>query len=319
MTSNMVSSLTKFLLPIDGSETSQRAVSFAGCLASGLGDQVVGISLLHVLAGSHLSTHMANVDARTAHVLESQQFQRLKDKHIADAVDPFITKAEEELHRVGANAPIERLIVDGDPSEQIVKVGDEGGYSTIIMGRSGRSQISEFLLGSVTSAALHRPHNRSVYVVGQKILDDGACLLPRILIPVDGSSFSFAAIHEASVLARCYGEGLQKITLLHVLNLAHYTERLEKGMQPEKESEEILHNAQSLFLDAGIAQEKLETISAYGRPVEDILKTAADREVTLVMMSRRGRSALKDFLLGSISNEILHRCINPTVAIVCGA
>lgn len=318
MASNKISPLTKFLLPIDGSETSQRAVGFAGCLAAGLGDQIVGISLLHVLAGSYLRTHMANVDVRTVHVLESQQFQRLKDKYIAGAVDPLIAKAEEELRRVGSAAPVYRLVVDGDPAEQIVKVGDQGDYSTIIMGRSGRSRISELLLGSVTSAVLHQPHNRSVYVVGQRILEDGVCLLPKILIPVDGSSCSFAAVREAAVLARCYGEGVQKITLLHVVNLARYAERLEKGTQPEKESREILHNAESHFLDAGIAREKLETVANYGNPVEVILKAAADREVTLIMMSRCGRSALRDFLLGSVSKEILYRCIDPTVAIVCG-
>jgi nucleotide-binding universal stress UspA family protein len=33
-------------------------------------------------------------------------------------------------------------------------------------------------------------------------------------------------------------------------------------------------------------------------------------------MGRKGRTALKDFLLGGVSSIVLHRCQNPTIAIV---
>ena len=313
-----IAPLSRFLLPVDGSETSKRAVSFAGCLATGLGKQVSGITLLHVLAGTYLGSHMANVDFRVNHILKSDQFQQFKNRHIADSVEPLMAEAEEKLRLTGVETPIERRVVDGDPAEQITKIGAEKNCSTVIMGRTGRSEIQEILLGSVTSSTLHRPHNMSVYVVGSRMPTADACLLPRILIPVDGSIHSLAAVREAAVLGKCYGATLEKIILLHVVDLARYSELLNKGLQPEEECDEILNEARSILFEAGIAKEKVETVAEYGKPAQIIVRVAEEREITLLMLSRRGRSTLKAFFLGSVSNEIIYRCTGPTVAVVCG-
>jgi nucleotide-binding universal stress UspA family protein len=310
--------LTKFLLPIDGSESSNRAVSFAGCLMSGLGGRVKGVTLLHVLAGHYLSTHMTNVDVRAGYLIESDVFKRLKEQHVESAVKPLIDAAEAELKRVGVTVPVDSRVVDGDPAEQIRKVGEEGAYSTMIMGRRGRNQVSEILLGSVTSKLLHQPHHLTTYVVGQRVLFEGACMLPRILIPLDGSPDALAAVTEAAVLGASYGASLDSMTLLRVIDLARYWERSGSGQPPEQEADQILQQGRQILIDAGVDQEKVEAIPKYGRPVDVIMEIADDSDVNLVVMGRRGRSAIKDLLAGSVSSEILHRCQGPAVAIVCG-
>jgi nucleotide-binding universal stress UspA family protein len=318
MDHNRNSELTKFLLPIDGSESSNRAVSFAGCLISGLGGRVKGVTLLHVLAGHYLSTHMTNVDVRAGYLLESDVFKRLKEQHVASAVQPLVDAAEAELKRLGAAAPVDSRVVDGDPAEQIRQVGEEGAYSTIVMGRRGRNRVKELLLGSVTSKLLHQPHHVTTYVVGQRVLFEGACMLPRILVPLDGSPDALAAVSEAAVLGAGYGASLDRILLLRVIDLARYWERTGSGQPPEKEADQILQQGRQILIDAGVDEGKIEPIAKYGRPVEVILESADDNDVNLVVMGRRGRSTIKDLLAGSVSSEILHRCAGPAVAIVCG-
>jgi nucleotide-binding universal stress UspA family protein len=50
-----------------------------------------------------------------------------------------------------------------------------------------------------------------------------------------------------------------------------------------------------------------------GQPAEEILKEADGYD--LIVMGRKGRTAIKDFLLGGVSAIVIHRCQNPTIAI----
>ncbi|MCJ7600705.1 MAG: hypothetical protein MUO63_04280, partial [Desulfobulbaceae bacterium] len=80
--------LSSFLLPIDGPETFARTAWLMGMIDVGLGSRIEKVSLLHVMAGKYLSTHMANVDIRTEFVLESELFKRLKNQHIQQQIEP---------------------------------------------------------------------------------------------------------------------------------------------------------------------------------------------------------------------------------------
>ncbi len=314
---NKKTPLSRFLIPIDGSEHSNRAVKFGACLAAGLRGRVQSITLLHVIAGRYLSQHMANVDVRAGHIMQTELMQRLKAQYLAASVEPILKEAEELLRKTGVETPVDHKIADGDPADQILKISEEGNYSTIIMARRGLSQVKELLLGSVTSAILHRPRHPTTYVVGQRIMDHEACLLPRILIPLDGSPHSLAAVHEAAVIAGCYGESLENVILLHVVDIAHYAELAGHGEHPEKDANLILDEGKSILLKAGVKPEKLKAMAIYGRPVEQIVRVAQEKDMTLIMMGRQGRTAVSELLMGKVSSAVIHRCADPTVAIVC--
>ena len=49
---------------------------------------------------------------------------------------------------------VETLLLDGDAVKQIVKTADAGGFDLIVMGATGKSQLSKVLLGSVSSGVL---------------------------------------------------------------------------------------------------------------------------------------------------------------------
>ncbi len=309
--------LTSFLLPVDGSENSLRALHFAGCLAAGLGDRVRNITLLHVLAGHYLSEHMANVDFRTKEILESGLFRRLKEQYIETTVAPILDAAEAAIREMGAKTPVARQILDGNPAEKTAKMAEEGGFSTIILARRGVSRAREVLLGSVTSTLLHLPYHPTTYVVGRKVLKDGACLVPKILVPLDGSRSSLAALREAAVIARSSGACLERVELLRVIDLARYPERVAGGERPEEEAGRILAEGETVLDEEGLPRGCVKTNVVYGRPVEAILDAAREKDATLIMMGRLGRSAVRDIVIGGVSSEVVHRAVEPTVAVVC--
>ncbi|MCK4603639.1 MAG: universal stress protein [Deltaproteobacteria bacterium] len=313
-----VEPLTSFLLPVDGSEPSKRAVRFSGCLVAALADRVQAITLLRVLAGGYLKRHlgdMAKVRVK-GEIIESDIFKTSRQEHISKNIKPMLAEAEAELKKFGAKAPINQKIIDGVPAEQILQVAEEGDYSTIIMGRRGISAAREVLLGSITASLLHKPVHQSVYVIGAKVEDlkADACPIPRILVPLDGSPHAVAAAREAAILAKCFGDAVAEVTLLHVIDLARFAKR----EYTSKSQEDILNEAQQIFTDSGVSESKIVSVVEYGSPGDVILNTAKEKQTNLVVIGRRGRSAFQELFMGSVSRQVVQRCTDATVGVVSG-
>jgi nucleotide-binding universal stress UspA family protein len=304
----------KILLPVDGSEHSRRAVEFAGYLGASLGKNLAKLALLRVVSGRYMSRYIPYIDFRAEILKLSNSFREHKKQHIEKVVKPSLDEGERILRDLGVGIGIEKLIFEGDPAHEIIRIAYEKGFSTIVMGRRGLSEIMELLLGSITNKVVHAASRLTVYVVGQKILRDKACPIPKILLPVDGSSYSMKGAEHAACLAAEVRTSLGRVTLLRVINLALFEKRLKEGIDPEGEAEEILEEAKSIFLQAGVPERLISTKIRLGQPAEEILKEAD--AYNLVVMGRKGRTAIKDFLLGGVSSIVLHRCQNPTVAIV---
>lgn len=306
--------IQRILLPIDGSEHSKRAVAFAGCLGTSLGENLADIALLRVISGRYMNRYMPFIDYRAEILKLSHSFEEFKKQHIEKNIKPSLEEGETILRDLGIGINIEKLVKEGDPAHEIVLTADEKGISTIIMAKRGLSEIAEFILGSVTNKVVHAAGKQTVYIVGQKVLKDKICPVPKILVPVDGSSYSLKGVEYAACLAAKLKTSVDGITLLRVINLALFEKRLKEGIDPEEEAEKTLEEAKSIFLQAEVPEELIATKIRLGQPSEEIL-----REIdgyNLVVMGRKGRTAIKDFLLGGVSTTVLYRCQNPTVAIV---
>ena len=308
--------IPKILLPVDGSEHSKRAVQFSGYLGASMGKSLSGIALLRVITGSYLSRHISYVDFRAEVLKESETFKRVKEEHLAKNIRPLLDETEKILRDIGIEVKIEKLIADGDPANEIVRVADEGNFSTIIMARRGLTEIKGFFLGSVTSKVVHAASRQTVYIVGQRFLKDKTCPVPKILIPVDGSSYSMKGVEHAARLAGELKGSIDKITILRIINLATYTERVREGIDPEEEAKKILEEAKAILLKAEVPEGIITTKVSVGKPADEILKEAEEGDYHLIIIGRKGRTALKDLVLGGVSATVLQRCQAPTIAIV---
>lgn len=310
--------IPKILLPVDGSESAKNAVKFAGCLGSLMGEGLSGLTLLHVMAGGYLSRHMANVDFRTEILMRSETFKRIKEENMEKEIMPLLDEAERIIHETGIENKIEKLIVDGDPANEIIQVANKGDYSTIIMARRGLSGTKGSLLGDVANKVIHTASKQTVYIVGQRGLTDPSCPIPKILIPIDGSVYSMKGVHHASSLASQLKGSLRGITLIRIINLALYMERLKEGIEPEKEANKILLEGKDICLEAGVSEGLITTIIRTGKPAEEIQKEANEGDYSMIIMGRKGRTAFKDLILGGVSSAVLQRCQNQTIAIASG-
>ena len=139
----------------------------------------------------------------------------------------------------------------------------------------------------------------------------------KILVAVDGSKSSLNAVKYAAKLAR----GLRtqdRITLINVHDdhgLRHAQKFVGKSEIDDylrAESDEDLKVARK-FLN----KEDLEhdAIIKQGYVSDEIVKTANSGKFDMIVIGSKGRSAVADFLLGSITQKVLAHAKPPVVVV----
>ncbi len=309
--------LTKFLLPIDGEGTFKTACGLAGSLASACKDRVKKITLLHVMAGRYLSTHMANIDIRVDTVLESDLFRRLKEDFINKKIKPVMDEASGIIKKIYPQGSIDYEVKDGKPAKVIIKFVTENEYSTIVMQRRCMDPVKGSFIGSVTSGILYGSSSCSVYIPGTDYPQDGGKVdFKNLLVPVDGSAGSLAAVEEAAILMGCVPDAT--ITLLNVMDVIDIAKAAEKNLWPSpmQEAEGILKGAEDLLLKAGVAAERIQKKMMPGDPAEVIVAEAESSNADIVYVGRTVRSPFTDIIVGSVGRAVLGRCAKKTLAVI---
>jgi nucleotide-binding universal stress UspA family protein len=132
-------SYSKIIIPLDGSELSEEAITGALPLAKAFGSEVIFVAVLDLTAGMYdvYSEAFNPVD------LKAQL-----EKFLETALDRATTHAESEGLRAS------RFLKVGVPHEEIASVSEELGADLIVMTTHGRKGLTHLLLGSVTEKVI---------------------------------------------------------------------------------------------------------------------------------------------------------------------
>jgi nucleotide-binding universal stress UspA family protein len=306
----------KILLPTDGSENSNHAIRFAGRYALSLDNNLERLALIRVITGRYMIDRLPFFDFHAEILRQSDSFAKIKQRHNEKTVLPVLNDGEKILRDIGIEVPIEKLTAEGDPAQEIIRIAREGHYSTIIMARRGLSEIMGILLGSVTNNVVHSATGQTVYITGTRPVGDNACPVPRILVPVDGSRYALKGVEHAACLVRGLKKRPETVTFLRVVNLSSYEKRLAQGTDPNEEAKQIVKKAEEMFPKRGLPAGLVNTKVRIGTPSEEIVKEALEGDYSLIIIGRKGRTALKDFILGGVSTAVIQRCHISTIAVV---
>lgn len=124
----------------------------------------------------------------------------------------------------------------------------------------------------------------------------------RILVPVDGSPYSTAALTFAISLAK---EHHATLVLCHVLDfdvIPTERSRVRASGPSHAESRAVLRNAENRVKAEGIHREALRR---YGRPIAQILECVSQHLIDAIVMGTQGKRGLKRFALGSTTEGVL--------------
>jgi nucleotide-binding universal stress UspA family protein len=142
----------------------------------------------------------------------------------------------------------------------------------------------------------------------------------KILVPTDFSEDSELAFQTALSLAVTYQA---RIFLLHVISttvqrsLADYC--LDQSIMDRVLNESIVFSNEKL--EEAIAKNRqsadIKVIPDVrrGQPHEEILKEASERKIDLIVIASHGKTGLKKYLMGSVTEKVMHEAKCPVLLI----
>ena len=140
----------------------------------------------------------------------------------------------------------------------------------------------------------------------------------NILVPVDGSETSYAAVAQAAELAKAFGG---KITVVQVLALdpyiaAEYISATQTNDLIERARTSVLktlEEAAAKFSDLGIP---VEAKLLEGQVVHrEIITEAETSKADLIVIGSHGRTGLKRLFLGSVAQSVLGEAHIPVLVV----
>ena len=211
---------------------------------------------------------------------------------------------------------IETLVVDApEVHREIVAQADDMHAALIVIGSHGRSGFQRVLLGSIAEKVL-RTARCPVMVVPRHATDVSRMTsrpFARILCPMDFSCDAIAALSRATELA-CRAGGT--LTVLHVIDVpaalyempgfeiaAYRREAVDKS---RKRLSELIPESTARALDVIVAE---------GRPEQEILRVATERDVDLIVMGVSGRRAVDLAVFGSTTHRVVRGASCPVLTI----
>jgi nucleotide-binding universal stress UspA family protein len=135
--------------------------------------------------------------------------------------------------------------------------------------------------------------------------------IKKIIVALDGSKNSKRGLDMAIYFARQHDT---KLTGVHVI--CKIPKEFQKLKYPEKplllEANRIMEYAKKRSAQNGILFEQKISFGDIGT---EIIKFAANLDYDIIIIGARGRGALQEVLLGSVSNYVVHKSKIPVLIV----
>ena len=308
---------SKVIVPLDGSELSERSLPYAQLIAGALSIPIELIEAFDVLPAA---AHITGAAFATERMLEEARAQS----------DRYLEQVRAELKSQGHTAIMTTL--PGAPAQAIVDwVGDDPD-ALVVMSTHGRGGIARWALGSVADKVLHSIPNPMLLIRGAAATGLAEVRPKAVLVPLDGSSLSELSLEHAATMA----VALQaRIVLLRINQDAvlyrQYLQTVERGVrrEPDPNWEAAEELARADAEDAKISLERAagRLSREFGfagdvvcRPVESsnvaeaIVDVAASDQAFLVMTTH-GRSGINRLVLGSVTDRVVRHSDVPVLVV----
>ena len=224
------------------------------------------------------------------------QSAQLYAQHVVDA-------AAKRAADAGVAATTE--VLEGHPTTELLRLAQ--GSDQLVVGDRGTSAVGRFLLGSVSTAATHYAPVPVTVVRGRQDATHR-----RVVVGVDGSSASAAALRRAAVEAVCSGAELLVVAawqLLDVELLEGFSGRLlpqvdDARQWAETRATQLIDHESASLRDCNV---RLDVVHEH--PVPALLDAASRAD--LLVVGTRGGGFFDRMLLGSVSSACLHHADCP--------
>jgi nucleotide-binding universal stress UspA family protein len=276
------------LVPLDGSSLAEQVLPYAQQIADVCGAR---IELIGAVERGDLPE-----DA----VAEAEQERRGYLKRIAESLPTAFNPTW--------------LCRRGRPADVIVDhAGDDAG-TLIAMASHGYSGMQRWLLGSVAHKVVQAANTPVLLLPsGATSPSGGPVEFERIIIPLDGSRLAEYVLDHAVMLCRCLN--------MELILVRAYNPSFPGSSVRMKEVSAIVHDAAENYLkdmQQRLTAQGLQDVSykvLRGIPAEQITDFALETPNSLTAMCTHGRHGVGRWLLGSVTDAVIHSAEEPVLVI----
>jgi nucleotide-binding universal stress UspA family protein len=297
---------TRMLIPLDGSKLAENVLPYARTLAKTLD---LRIELLSVVDTMDF--------AKTTHAGHVRDFDPI--------IEAAVREGEQYLENVARSftgKTVDNCVVEQGQADQIIIEKAARDKETLIgMATRGRSGIHRWLMGSVAEKVLRGATNPLLLVRGdEEGKCDGAATLKSIVVPLDGSKLAETVLPRAVELAK-------KLSLEIVLTRAYQIPLSTYGVAdaayiPNPNAlMNVVKEEASAYLETKVNElrqtgvEKVSSILLVGSGADEIIDLARTTPDNLIAMCTHGRSGVKRWALGSVTEKVVRHSGDPVLVV----
>jgi nucleotide-binding universal stress UspA family protein len=210
------------------------------------------------------------------------------------------------------------LVETGKAEEVLIEHAAAEKDTLIVMATHGRSGIQRWRLGSVADKVLHGATNHLLLV---RATDEGKisgeAVLKTAVVPLDGSTLAEQVLPCVTDLANQLG---LQIILTRAYALPPTISPDEYGTYTDELINQLEAEARQ-YLAAkveGLKQKGIKNVSSVvdlGYGAEEIIKLARDTPENFIAMCTHGRSGIRRWVLGSVTERVVRHSGDPVLII----
>lgn len=312
----MTATTKQIVVPVDGSENALTSLDYLDRLYGPQHD--LEVNLVHVWSRlPPLLTDDKSMDRQIVIRLRNieKENERRSERILAQARTVLVEKGFDE-NRIKTHYQRQENSV----AQDICYLANRKKIDAVLLTRRGRIDLETFFFGGISGKLVNYCGDCPVWILGGKVNSD------RVLVGLDDSETALRAAGHAGLMlsgTRC------RVTLFHTIK--HLRRYVSGEMLKEDEDLEqlwkhrageqiapIMKTARDILLDAGLTEEQIrvKVLDGSKSAADDILKEARGHGYGTIVLGRHGRSMAKEFLFGSVPNQILHDCAGLAVWIV---
>ncbi len=292
------------LVPLDGSQLAEAALPLAARLARSRDFSLTLLRVTPVLPDFFTSEAEVGFSADTYELWQSAA---------RGEATGYLDRVRSSLDSQGLE--VQTIVRRGTAADTILDVADEVGAYAITMATHGRTGLGRLAMGSVAQQVLahsvvpvllaRQKPDRSTPADG-KVVPGPSLALRRLLVPLDGSPLSEAALEFACDLAD-RDSMLLLVRVVEPLQVALGADGGpvildERGTQElVTEAEEYLARQAQALNRAGLSTITTVRVGYIGR---EILSVARQEAAQLIVMSTHARTGLARWVLGSTADYV---------------
>lgn len=299
---------TRMLIPLDGSKTAENVLPYGRILARTF---QIPVELMEVLDIAGMASHVAAEKARRLDTVVTEGER---------SSEQYLKKIASSFSGVNVRCTVER----GRPEDVIVEKAAADKTTLIAMATHGRSGMSRWLLGSIAEKVLRAATNPLLLVrASEEALTEGEAVLRSIIVPLDGSELAESVLPTAVKFARLLNVGMVLFRAYELPASAYYGR--ENYLPNYEELKNRVKEQAQDYLDKRIEAIKAEGVQRVssvlieGSGPNEIIDYARKTPNALITMCTHGRSGVKRWVLGSVTEKVVRHSGDPVLVMRGGA